>query len=129
MECKTKVVCIKLTNEYDFCIMRPSNWGNPFSHKRESLAEVILNSREEAVQAFEDWYLGKAYLDLLPEKRLWIRDHIHLLKHKRIACICNLAKGQMCHGLILAKYADPEFKIEEHIKILIKQEKKINKLF
>jgi hypothetical protein len=124
---QTRVVNVKHTNEYDYKIMRPSNWGNPFSHKENSLAEVICKSREEAVDNFRKWIIGEAFTDLLQEQRAWIIEHIHLLKGKVLGCCCNVDKGQLCHGQVLAELADADVtldNIKDYAKSKIKVEQK-----
>jgi hypothetical protein len=90
-ECKV-VHCKK--EDYDVYIGRPSKWGNPFSHikDKETRAEFIVKSRQEAIQAYENWILlgdGRRLLSDLTE-----------LKGKVLGCWCH-PKG--CHGHVLAK--------------------------
>jgi hypothetical protein len=90
-ECKV-VHCKK--EDYDIYIGRPGKWGNPFSHikDKETRAEFLVNSRKDAIQAYENWILsgeGKHLLNDLKE-----------LKGKVLGCWCN-PKG--CHGDVLAK--------------------------
>ncbi len=88
----TRVVHCK-REKYDVYIGRPSKWGNRFSHKPSSLAEVKVASREEAVAKYEEWILEQAdLLAALPE-----------LRGKVLACWCS---PQPCHGDVLARLAD-----------------------
>jgi len=50
------------TND-DVYIGRPSLFGNPVSHRQESTAVIQVETRENAVQAYEDWLLGRDYTD------------------------------------------------------------------
>lgn len=95
---ETTLVSYQL-DEYDVYIGRPTNWGNPFSHKRESIADIILPTVEDCVDAYRKWLRGEAYHDLFPEKRKWILDNLYRLQGKKIACWCK--KGKPCHGLVL----------------------------
>ena len=49
-----KVVHCK-KEEYDVYIGRPSKWGNPFSHKSDTMAKFKVDSREEAIKNYEVW--------------------------------------------------------------------------
>jgi len=71
------------------------HFGNPFSHKEESLAEVIFDTRNQACTAFEAWLKGLAYGNVEPERRQYILDNLHTLKGKNLVCFCKPLK---CHG-------------------------------
>ena len=88
----TRVVHFK-KQSYDIYIGRPSKWGNPFSHKEGTLAEFKTDSRKEAVEKFEQYLINNK--DLMKD--------LPSLKGKVLGCWC---KPQLCHGDILAKYAD-----------------------
>lgn len=88
---KEKVVHCK-KEEYDVYIGRPSKWGNPFSHKENTKAKYLVSSREEAVDAYEDWILNGEGQYLL--------EDLHELKGKTLGCWC---KPKECHGDILVK--------------------------
>jgi hypothetical protein len=88
----TRVVHMK-KEKYDIYIGRPSEWGNPFSHRNGTLAAYKVDTREEAVAAYRKWLLAKPeLLKRLPE-----------LKGKVLACWC---KPLACHGDVLAELAD-----------------------
>lgn len=88
----TRVVHCK-RESYDIYIGRPSKWGNPFSHKKGTKAQFLVESREEAIAEYKKWILQQPeLLAALPE-----------LKGKILACWCvPLA----CHGDVLAELAD-----------------------
>lgn len=88
---------------YDVYIGRPTLWGNPFSHLKESAAVVHVKTRDEAVAAYRHWLAGTAYQDIEPERRTKILNHIATLKGKRLACWCA---PQSCHGDVLAELAN-----------------------
>ena len=88
--------------KYDVYIGRVSNskfhYGNPFTHKKDTLASVVLGSREECIEAFRKWVLQEDYMHIEPERRNWIRENLHTLKGKTLGCWC---KPQSCHGDVL----------------------------
>lgn len=88
----TKVVHCK-NNPYDVYIGRPSKWGNPYSHKENTLAEFKVKSRKEAIEKYESYLLSNPVL----------MNSIGELKGKTLGCWC---KPKSCHGDILAKYAN-----------------------
>lgn len=84
-----KVVHCK-KDKYDEYIGRPSKWGNPFSHLNGTLAKYKANSREEAIEKYEEWIRNNPkLLSDLPE-----------LEDKVLGCWC---KPLACHGDILLK--------------------------
>lgn len=85
---KTKVVHIK--EPHDVYIGRPSKWGNPYSHLEGTLAEFKVNSRQEAIEKYEDYILNNKEL----------LDSLHELKGQTLGCWC---KPKKCHGDILVK--------------------------
>lgn len=85
---------------YDVYIGRPSKWGNPFTHIKDgkTLAKYIVNTREEAVEAYREWIIngeGKYLLDYLDD-----------LKDKTLGCWC---KPHACHGDILVELVNKKF--------------------
>lgn len=51
---------------FDVNIGRPSKWGNPFSHKPNTKAKYLCETREEAIEKYEEWITngdGKYLLD------------------------------------------------------------------
>ncbi len=102
----TSVVNVYHKVPYDIFIGRldqDEHWGNPFSHLKNSRALVILPTRDEAINAFDEWLDGTAYQEVEPRRRLWILANIKYLKDKKLACFCYPKK---CHGNSLAKRAD-----------------------
>lgn len=88
-----KVVHCKKSN-YDIYIGRPSKWGNPFTHKKDSktLAKYIVNNRKDAIDLYKEWIIngdGKYLLKDLNE-----------LKGKILGCWC---KPKSCHGDVLTE--------------------------
>lgn len=94
---KTKVVHCKI-EPFDVYIGRPSEWGNPFTHKDGTTAEFKCASVEEAVQKYREWIQTQPQLlRKLPE-----------LKGKVLGCWCKTKKNPnaLCHGDVLAELAD-----------------------
>lgn len=81
---------------YDIYIGRGSKWGNPFSHMKYSQAEVIVESREEAIECFKNWIETRP--DLIDAAR-------KELKGKILGCFCDPLP---CHGEVLIKLANSE---------------------
>ena len=75
---------------YDTYIGRPSKWGNPYTHiaDKETLAEFIVGSREEAIEKYRGHILSN------PE----LINSLDELDGKILGCWC---KPKSCHGDIL----------------------------
>jgi hypothetical protein len=82
----TKVVHCK-KESYDVYIGRPGRFGNPFSHKENTLAKFKVESRKEAIKKFKEYLLSldKNELDGI----------LNELKGKTLGCWC---KPKLCHG-------------------------------
>jgi hypothetical protein len=89
---KTTVVHCKKAS-YDVYIGRPTQWGNPFSHKAGTKAQFRVATREEAVESYREWI--KTQPKLLAD--------LESLRGKRLACWC---KPKACHGDILREMLD-----------------------
>lgn len=89
---KTIVVHFK-KSPYDIYIGRPSIWGNPYSHKEDTIAEFKVATREEAIAKYRDYILNK------PE----LMSKLEELRGKRLGCWC---RPQKCHGDILIELLD-----------------------
>lgn len=72
----------------DVYIARPSIWGNPYSHKPDTLAEFRVATRSEAIQKYGEWIVTQ------PALMAKLRE----LKGKTLGCFC---KPKRCHGDIL----------------------------
>ena len=84
-------------SDYDVYIGRPSKWGNPFSHRDDTLAEFKISNRAEAIQKYEEWILKQPHL----------MGALHELKGKTLGCWCS---PKPCHGHVLSKL------IERHVE-------------
>jgi hypothetical protein len=106
----TRVVHCK-RDPFDVYIGRPpgggnEHYGNPFTHKADTKAAVVLSSRKESIEAFRLWLLGEAYQDVNPEQRQWILANMAQLQGKRLGCWCKPKAA--CHGDVLAAILDHE---------------------
>ena len=90
---KTKVVHKK--HPHDVYIGRPSKWGNKFSHKKDTQAEFVVSSREEAIAAYRKW--------ITEGDGMYLLEDLHELKGQTLGCWC---KPLACHGDVLAELAD-----------------------
>lgn len=93
---KTRVVHCKV-HSYDVYIGRPSQWGNPFTHKKGTLAQFQVATRHEAIEKY------RAYILQRLEKEPSLREDLRRLKGKVLGCHC---KPLPCHGDVLAELAD-----------------------
>ena len=66
-------------------------WGNPYSHKADTLAKFRVRTRKEAIERYEEYLLSRP--DLMAD--------LHELKWKVLGCWCG---EKACHGHILRKY-------------------------
>lgn len=88
-------------------IGRGSYYGNPFSHlENTKFLTVKVGSREEAVQAYEDWLNGVAYSEVEPERQKIILSRIEELKNQTLLCFCY---PKSCHGDVLIRFLDKLF--------------------
>lgn len=73
-------------------IGRPSKWGNPYTHlkDRKTLAKYTVSTREEAIEAYQEWITNGEGKHLL--------EDLHELKGKVLGCWC---KPEPCHGDVL----------------------------
>jgi hypothetical protein len=90
-----KVVHCK-RDAYDVYIGRPSEFGNPFSHKAGTRAQFIVASRDEAVDKYRIWLFEAMKSDPAFQAK------IASLAGKTLGCWCS---PQRCHGDVLAAAA------------------------
>lgn len=93
---QTRVVHCK-KESYDVYIGRPSKFGNPFTHikDKQTKAEFIVETREEAVEKYREWILNQ------PE----LLSSLHELDGKTLGCWC---KPKSCHGDILVELIEKQ---------------------
>ena len=92
----SKVVNIKNGERYDIYIGRPSRFGNPFSHMPGTLAQFQVESREQAIEYFENYVRATPWL---------LKAIKEELKGKILGCWCHPLP---CHGDVLVKIANEE---------------------
>jgi hypothetical protein len=99
----TRVVHCK-KESYDVYIGRPSEWGNPFTHirDRETRAEFVVKTREEAISRYREWILLQP--DLIKK--------LETLRGKTLGCWC---KPKSCHGDVIIELLNSDLqKFREH---------------
>lgn len=75
-------------------IGRPSSWGNPFTHLKNTAAEYQVETREEAIKAYEKWATNSPeFVDAIKRN----------LKGKDLVCWCA---PLACHGDVLLRIAN-----------------------
>jgi hypothetical protein len=96
----TRVVHLE-REPHDIYIGRPSKWGNPFSHLKESRGQFRVRNRAEAIEKYRAWIQTQPeLLAALPE-----------LKEKALGCWC---KPLPCHGDVLVELADKTLILPHH---------------
>jgi len=100
-----KVVHFK-REPYDIYVGRPSKWGNPFTHiaDKKTVAQFVVSSREEAVEAYQLWITEGEGKHLL--------EDLHELKGKVLGCWCA---PKSCHGDVLLKLIEEKYGNDEKI--------------
>ena len=93
---ETRVVN-KRKESFDVYIGRGSQFGNPFTHikDKETKAEFIVNSREEAIAKYREWFYAKI------ESSIIFRRAVENLRGKTLGCFCA---PLACHGDIIKEY-------------------------
>lgn len=81
------------------------HYGNPFTHLwGHTRATVKVGTREDAMQAYEDWLRGNKWSEVEPFRRRWILEQIDRFARGSsdltFGCFC---KPKQCHGDVLAK--------------------------
>ena len=94
-----KVVSCKIVHckkeKYDIYIGRPSKWGNPYSHKNNTIVKYKVSSRKEAIEAYKIW--------ITEGDGMYLLNDLFELKNKTLGCWC---KPSSCHGDILKELID-----------------------
>jgi len=75
---------------------RPSPLGNPFSHKKDSLADTIVASREEAIEAYRRWL----WIKLKEFDPVVIRAMSELKEDSILGCWC---RPLACHCEVIER--------------------------
>lgn len=99
-----KVVHCK-TEPYDIYIGRSktdNKWGNPFSHKDDTLAQFKVNNRKEAIESFRKW--------ITEGDGQYLLDDLYELDGKVLGCWCKPNKA--CHGDVLKELREKQKQIK-----------------
>ena len=95
------IVVNKRYQKYDVYIGRGSKWGNPYTHiKGKTKAEFFVNSREEAIEKYEEWIKQQPKL----------LNDLYELKGKRLGCYC---RPYHCHGDVLVELIEEMERVEK----------------
>lgn len=95
----TRVINIHHKVSYDVYIGHGSKWGNIYSHMENTKAEFKAATRDEAVDKYKEYILGRP--DLLA--------CLGELKDKVLGCYCKEQPGKKiirCHGDVLVELMD-----------------------
>ena len=84
----TTVVNINFGEKYDVYCGRPSKWSNKWTSKKKgtTLAEFIVETRDEACDSYENWFLNG--------EGQYLKKHLYELKDKVLGCFCSPMR---CH--------------------------------
>lgn len=88
-----KVVHCK-REKYSHYIGRPSIFGNPFSHKKGTLAKYKVETVEEAVKCYE--YYARRNSQVL-------KAIAALPEEAKLGCWCKIKGNEPCHGDAIKK--------------------------
>lgn len=89
-------------------IGRPSPLGNPFTTKKESIADFLVKSHDECIDLYEQWLniqIDKKNTDVLNELNRLINIHIQT-GELYLSCWC---KPKRCHGDIIRKVLNERY--------------------
>jgi len=76
---------VHISQPHDQYCGRPSPYGNPYSHKENTLAKFKTSSKKESIQKFKE----QLDSDLELQKLVWE------LKGKTLSCFCK--EDESCH--------------------------------
>lgn len=89
--------------DYDVYIARPSILGNPYSHKKESIAEIIVDKRDDAIKLYKEHFYNNVDKK---EYKTELDKIINIYKQYgkvNLVCFC---KPKGCHGDIIKSYLE-----------------------
>lgn len=78
---------------FDVYIGRPSEYGNPFSTKENSLAKFHVRTRRESIERFREW----------APKQPGFLERVKMLRGKRLGCWCH---PKPCHGDVWVEFCN-----------------------
>ena len=92
-----------------FYIGRPSVLGNPYSHKKESIADIIVGTRDKSIDLYEKYFYDKIENnDILFISEL--NKMLDFYKENKELNICCWCSPKRCHGDIIKDYLEKEIK-------------------
>jgi hypothetical protein len=107
-----KIVNIKnhLHSDFDYYIGRPSVLSNPYSHLEKSIAKYKVDSRDIAIDKYEEYFKEKIKTDqkFIDELNKLI-DFYLLNKQLNLCCWCY---PKRCHGEIIKNYLEEQIRIQ-----------------
>lgn len=111
------IVYNRKNNQYfnnDYYIGRPSLLGNPFTHKKDTLAKEVVQSVDEAIDKYST-YIREEY-----QKNDAVKELINEIKTKHLngeeihlGCWC---KPNKCHGDVIKDFINELIMIEQFKK-------------
>lgn len=93
------VVNIRRTDQFDVYIGRGSQYGNDWSHRSDTKARHVVETREKAVEC----YRVDLWRRLNGPNGPRLIAELAALKGKRLGCYCA---PKLCHGEVLAAAAE-----------------------
>jgi len=95
---KQMIVNSKTTDKYDVYIGRPSKWSNQFSWI-PGYGKYLVDTREDAIRAYEDWIRGQPELIAAIKKEL---------RGKVLGCPGSGCPYLGCHGEVLLRILEED---------------------
>lgn len=95
--------------EYDYYIGRPSILGNPYSHKKDSIADIIVESRDIAVDSYRNYFYKRIndnddkFINELNKLYNYYKEN----KQLNLVCWCYPLR---CHGEVIKEYLEEKIK-------------------
>jgi hypothetical protein len=80
-------------------VARPSKWGNPYI-----VGESGVATADECVALYREWMCGCCKYPLSRWQRDALREQLHELRGKNLACWCPI--GSPCHADVLLEIAN-----------------------
>lgn len=97
---------------HDFYCGRPSVLGNPFSHKEGTLAEFVVENREQAIEKHRKYFHEQ--IDKNKNMQMEIEKmirHLHEFRQINLVCFCAPAS---CHADTIKNYLELKFWADQY---------------
>lgn len=92
---------VHINDPHDVCCLRPSEFGNDWSHKDNTLAKFKVDTRKEAVEKFAEKI----------ENDKEFQAKLLKLKGLRLSCVCRA--NQSCHVDKIVDFLERDGRLEE----------------